>query len=118
MERCVLHDLAYWRGGNSSVFPPEIKNLNIESLAISPNFAVDGTVFAGEDNLGCYLTTDGGNSWRTINNGFGVNKNILTLAIPPNQINQPFNVFAGVSGDMVWQMLYQDLRILLPLVIR
>jgi photosystem II stability/assembly factor-like uncharacterized protein len=104
-------------GGNNWVLLPGTRNLTIQSLVISPNFAVDGTVFAGGSSA-CYLTTDGGNSWRTLNAGFGGYKSILTLAIPPNQINQPFNVFAGMSGDRVWQMLYQDLRIFLPLVIR
>jgi hypothetical protein len=34
----------------------------VNSVAISPNFANDSTVFAGTDN-GVYISTDGGSSW-------------------------------------------------------
>ena len=104
-------------GGESWNSLPEARNYTLADLAFSPNFAVDGTVFAA-GGLGCYLTTDGGKSWKTFNSGFNGQKSVLTLAIPPNQVSQPFNVFAGLSGDMVWQMLYQISSLFLPLVIR
>jgi photosystem II stability/assembly factor-like uncharacterized protein len=105
-------------GGETWVFLPGTQFLYIQSLAISPNYALDGTVFAGEEGGGCYLTTDGGNSWRAFNTGFNGDKSILSLAIPPTQTSQPFNVFAGMFGDRVWQMLYQNFRLFLPMTIQ
>jgi photosystem II stability/assembly factor-like uncharacterized protein len=108
-------------GGNTWVFQTGTEDLYIQALAISPTYASDGTVFAGEEGGGCYLTTDGGASWRTLNAGFGDGQDILTLAIPPNQTGQPFNVFAGITGGTdggVWQMLYQGFKVFLPLVIK
>jgi len=106
--------------GNNWNFLSGLGNQYIQSLTISPGYAVDGTVFAGEEGDGCYLTSDGGTSWRTFNTGFDGDKSILALAIPPNQTGQPFNLFAGMFGDRVWQLLYQNVltKVYLPLVIR
>ena len=94
------------------------------ALAVSPSFAVDGTVF-GSGTLcdGACLTVDGGKSWKLLNAGFPtqLNMNIRTLAIPPNQSSQPFNLFSGnasaITPFSVWQMLFQNWRLFLPLTV-
>ena len=69
-------------GGNTSV------------LAISPNYAVDQTIFAGTYN-GVYKSTDGGATWSSVSTGL-TDPRIKTLAISPNYaIDQ--TIFAGIS---------------------
>jgi photosystem II stability/assembly factor-like uncharacterized protein len=112
-------------GGESWNLLPGAENMLFLSLAVSPSFAVDGTVF-GSGTLcdGACVTTDGGKSWRLLNAGFPtqLNMNIRTLAIPPNQSSQPFNLFSGNASALtpysVWQMLYQNWRLFLPLILR
>ena len=46
-----------------------IPTAGIFSIAISPNYANDGTVFAGTEGGGIYKSTNGGQSWTRLNNG-------------------------------------------------
>jgi hypothetical protein len=112
-------------GGESWNILAGAENMLLLALAISPDYAIDGTVFgAGTLCEGACLTTNGGRSWRLLNAGFPIQSgmNIKTLVIPTNETKQPFNIFSGnASGQTpfpVWQMLYQNWRLFLPMTIR
>ncbi len=60
----------------------------VRALALSPQFARDGTLFAGLDR-GIYKSTDGGQSWQAANDGLphradGELAGVLALAISPD----------------------------------
>lgn len=66
-----------------------------QSVAVSPNFASDNTVFAGTDN-GVYKSTDGGSSWTQVNNGL-TTTDVRSMAISPNFASDN-TLFAGTWG--------------------
>lgn len=70
------------------------------SLAISPNYATDGTVFAGTGG-GVYKSTDGGARWALVNVPT-LNPNVNSLAISPNYATDG-SVFAGTGDDGVYK---------------
>jgi titin len=75
-----------------------ISNLYMSSLAISPNYSTDHTVFAGSNQGGVYKTTNGGASWSTVTSGIiGV-----SLAISPNY-STDHTVFARSSDKGVYK---------------
>ncbi len=60
----------------------------VKALAVSPQFARDGTLFAGLDR-GIYKSTDGGHSWQAVNTGLprrpdGELAGVLALALSPD----------------------------------
>src|SRR5450756_113425 len=57
--------------------------VNVTSLALSPNFASDHTLFAGTDTSGVYKSTDSGGSWIAVNTGL-TNTQVSSLALSPN----------------------------------
>ena len=72
--------------------------LNIYSVAASPNYAKDGTIFVGTGN-GVFMSTDCGSSWTAVNNGI-TTAYISSVAISPNYATDQ-TVFAGSNdGDM------------------
>jgi LPXTG-motif cell wall-anchored protein len=66
---------------------------NINSVAISPNYAIDHTVFAGSSVGGVYKSTDGGASWTVVNSGMAI-PYAESVAISPNYATDR-TVFAG-----------------------
>ena len=54
----------------------------VDALAISPNFAVDQTLFAGSNGGGVFKTTDGGATWVEVRNGL-TNLTVYALGISP-----------------------------------
>jgi photosystem II stability/assembly factor-like uncharacterized protein len=54
----------------------------VDALAISPNFAVDQTLFAGTNGGGVFKTTDGGATWVEVRNGL-TNLTVYALGISP-----------------------------------
>jgi photosystem II stability/assembly factor-like uncharacterized protein len=67
----------------------------VDALAISPNFAVDGTLFAGTNAGGMFRTTDGGATWAEINNGL-TNLTVYVAGISPDFANDSL-VLAGTN---------------------
>ena len=68
-----------------------------EALVISPNYAVDHTVFLGIRNNGTFRSTDGGNNWSNIT-GPGT----VSLAISPN-FSTDSTLFIGTYRDGVFK---------------
>jgi photosystem II stability/assembly factor-like uncharacterized protein len=67
-------------------------------LALAPNYAADGTLFAGTLADGIYYSTDRGAHWRTGNLGL-IDLNVLCLALAPDFPSQPV-VFAGTQSGL------------------
>ena len=51
-------------------------------LAMSPDFAADRTVFAGTEHAGVFRSTDGGGTWKQVNEGM-YDGNVPALAVSP-----------------------------------
>jgi len=67
----------------------------VGTVAVSPAYAVDHTVFAGTRGGGIFVSVDGGASWRPSSVGLPYTE-ILSLAISPNYASDR-TVFAGTS---------------------
>jgi len=67
----------------------------VVTVAVSPAYAVDHTVFAGTRGGGIFVSKDGGASWQASSVGLPYTE-ILSLAISPNYANDR-TVFAGTS---------------------
>lgn len=57
-------------GGRAWLPADEAPEAAVQTLAVSPNFAEDRTVFAGTADQGLLRSTDGGRTWRTYNEGW------------------------------------------------
>jgi photosystem II stability/assembly factor-like uncharacterized protein len=71
----------------------------ISSLAVSPTFAEDGTVFAGTMEDGVFISRDGGESWVAWNFGM-LDLNVMCLAISP-EFSEDETVFAGTETGIL-----------------
>jgi photosystem II stability/assembly factor-like uncharacterized protein len=69
-------------------------DLNIFSLAISPAFVEDETLFAGAQS-GLFRSTNGGRAWREVDLPVGFDA-VLSLAVSPNY-KEDATVFAGTE---------------------
>ncbi|GAM11402.1 BNR/Asp-box repeat protein [Geobacter sp. OR-1] len=88
---------------------------NGKAVAVSPNFAIDRTVFAGSDSTGVLISTDGGTNWTVVNNGLG-NLNIWAIAISPVYASDrtvfaatDSGVFRSTNGGESWSNVYDGL---------
>lgn len=64
------------------------------SIAVSPNYASDSTVFAGDFMRGVFKSTDGGSTWTEV---AGVDTRVFSIAISPNYASDS-TVFIAVGG--------------------
>ena len=62
-------------------------------LAVSPAFASDQTVFAGTEHAGVLKSTDGGRTWKQVNQGI-YDGNVPAIAVSPG-FGADRTVFAG-----------------------
>lgn len=69
----------------------------VTSVCVSPNFAVDTTVFATTDSDGAYLSRDKGYSWTRIGAGMPFQRAAIAACAVDRQSN-PVLVVAGVFG--------------------
>ncbi len=90
---------ASWSPANNGLplFTP-VSNLPVQyvSLAISPNFASDHTLFAGPGGAGLFESTDGGGNWSSVSGWLPLDTTVPTLAVPPDFASSN-TIFAGVS---------------------
>jgi photosystem II stability/assembly factor-like uncharacterized protein len=79
----------------------------VQSLCISPEYATDGTVFAGfgvnEDGPGLFKTTDGGTSWHIANGNMNIPRRISSLAIY-QETDGSYELLAGADRNDVFQI--------------
>ncbi len=82
-----------WHRGRVPAPPPAIS-----ALCISPNYAEDGTVFAGTGEDGVLISQDDGGNWVSWNFGL-LDLNVLSLAISP-EFAADETIFAGTSTGL------------------
>ena len=70
---------------------------SIRALAVSPNYGIDSTVFAGGPD-GAYKSVDGGETWEPAVAGLD-NPRVLAMAVSPGFATDA-TVFAGVSDGL------------------
>jgi photosystem II stability/assembly factor-like uncharacterized protein len=70
----------------------------IYSLAVSPNYAADQTLFAGMWEGGVYKSTNGGGSWANASSGLG-NLRVWVVALSPAFATDQ-TLFAGTDGGL------------------
>ncbi len=85
---------------------PAIPNSGaIVSIALSPKFSSDRTVFVGTETGGMFKSTDGGKSFTQINNGLS-DRRIRDIVIYPNGDNQKsdrYLILISTWDEGVWQ---------------
>lgn len=81
----------------------------VSSLAFSPNFETDETVFAGTMEDGVFVSRDGGKSWAAWNFGL-LDLNVMGLAISPDfQTDETIlaavetGIFRSTNGGRAWR---------------
>lgn len=75
------------------------EDFRVLTLALSPNFRADRTLFIGTRYHGVWRSTDGGQSWLAVNTGVS-DLHITALAVSPNYLADG-TVFAGsADGDI------------------
>ena len=103
------------RGGNWSSWNFGLIDFNILSLAISPSFAADETVFAGTGS-GLFISQNSGKSWQELPLPTGYVP-VLSLAVSPTYA-QDGTMLAGTEADglyisddrgQTWQRLGENL---------
>ncbi|MGF1539083.1 MAG: WD40/YVTN/BNR-like repeat-containing protein [Pleurocapsa sp.] len=82
----------------------------IKAVAISPDFALDRTLWVGTEKEGIWQTVDGGGSFVQVNNGIS-DRSIMSLAISPNYQRDGTilastwdeGVFRSTDGGKSWE---------------
>ena len=72
---------------------------SFSSLAFSPSFHFDKTLFISSKGDGIYKSKDGGSSWSKVNNGLG-NLSIRLVAASPDYHSDKIVLAAGTEGGL------------------
>jgi photosystem II stability/assembly factor-like uncharacterized protein len=102
--------------------PAALDKLNVEAIALSPDYANDRTVFIGSGRTGLFVSTNGGKAWQETNfpaRDTGVGH--LCIALSPDYANDKI-VFASAGGQVFrsddgganWQSLSSGLGSFFP----
>jgi photosystem II stability/assembly factor-like uncharacterized protein len=97
------------RGETWTTSQKGISSHAVKSIAFSPDFAADRTVFAGTDKGELFKTTDGGASWQLCN-GSVQSSEICTIAVSPFFASdravyygtEDKGVFLSINGGDTW----------------
>ncbi|MBN1311483.1 MAG: hypothetical protein JXB30_08695 [Anaerolineae bacterium] len=87
------------RGGRFTAWNFGLLDLNIFSLAVSPNFAEDETVFVGAQTS-IFRSTNGGRAWREVDLPAGYDA-VLSLVLSPD-FAQDGTLLAGTEMQGLW----------------
>jgi len=94
-----------WRSldGGATWSPSGLPDLEVRTLEASPDFAADGTLFAGTLGEGMWVSTDGGDGWSAANVGLPAGEPLIVddLAISPD-FAADGTVFASLLSHGVW----------------
>jgi photosystem II stability/assembly factor-like uncharacterized protein len=90
--------------------PPPV----VSTLAVSPNYAQDGTLFAGTLQDGVFRSADRGQSWAAWNFGL-LDPNVFCIAISPDFardetlfVGTETGIFQSTNGGRSWQEVDLD----------
>jgi len=78
------------------------RDIRVQAMAISPNYASDQMLFIGTKFDGVWKTIDGGDSWVEVNSGLTIS-NVLSLAIAPNYAADDRTLFAGTADGGIFR---------------
>jgi photosystem II stability/assembly factor-like uncharacterized protein len=92
---------------SSSVFPQWSRTNGPEGVAISSLTNIEGTIYAGTEVNGIYISTDDGINWTAWNDG------IETLEVT-SIVNKPGYIFAGTFGGGVYRSTDDGLTWIAP----
>ena len=108
----VLRSVDGGENWNVALFPPPPPL--VAAMAISPNFAQDGTLFAGTVQDGVFRSGDRGNHWSAWNFGL-LDLNILCLAVSPDFcqdetlfVGTETGIFRSTNGGRAWREVNFD----------
>ena len=73
----------------------------VSSVALSPGYASDQTLFAGTFDNGLYKSTNGGATWTAVNSGL-TNQGVISVALSPGYASDQ-TLFAGTYGGGVFK---------------
>lgn len=90
-HRLALATTGDWMPNRSGMYGGTVK-----TLAFSPTYKTDTTVFAGTYLGGIFRSLDGGEHWQEVNEGLG-GWDVIELAVSPNFADD-HTLFAGTSG--------------------
>jgi photosystem II stability/assembly factor-like uncharacterized protein len=92
---------------------PVWAQIDVISIAVSPDYASDSTVFAGTADCGVYKSTNGGITWTEMN---GVNDAAFTISVSPNYLNDTTifvgsydGVYKSTNGGLSWSQMNNGL---------
>jgi parallel beta-helix repeat protein len=77
------------------------RDLRVQAMALSPNYANDQTLFIGTRFHGVWKTTDGGSSWSQVSSGLSIS-DVRALAISPNYASDQ-TLFAGTTQGGIFK---------------
>jgi len=102
-----------WRG-NLPDSSPHFNKPWVDTLAISPNFTNDQTLFAGVQWQGLYKSTDGGQTWTRLNNNVTSSVEVVlspnyhndqTILARAEDINGKTYLMVSTNGGATWNNL-------------
>ena len=77
------------------------RDIRVQAMTISPDYAHDQTLFIGTKFHGVWKTTDGGGSWVAVSSGLTIS-NVHSLAISPNYATDG-TLFAGTADGGIFK---------------
>ncbi len=103
-------------GGSSWFRPVSHAGIDVTSVALSPNYAQDQTVFVGTWGTGILGSTDGGASWQLRNWGLG-ELEIASVLLSPDYASEPFiiaatreaGIYKTTNGGAYWTRINEGL---------
>jgi photosystem II stability/assembly factor-like uncharacterized protein len=97
--------------------PPQLEDVPVASVAVSPAYSQDQTVFAGLWGLGVFKSEDGGTTWTVQNSGI-TDSFITSVALSPGYASDQTllassrmdGVFKSTDGGNLWLKTNAGLR--------
>jgi hypothetical protein len=75
-----------------------MRGTSVNAITLSPQFSIDNVIFIGTASEGLFYSSDGGETWETVNSGF-TSLTIMAITLPP-AYESGSTVFIGTSGGV------------------